>query len=654
VAGKYAALFDAPDEPAAPAGKYGALFDEPAKAVDPRFVDDEPPARQYPDYNAQVAGLEEQRKALAAEPGFFGRAAQSIRSGAHAVKTVAKDVATHPIDTLGNPAKRRELERGVDDMVTLGYGQKLAARIGNALGDKPETALGPETFGGAPVANTQAADQAAAPEYRPVGQLAGAFIPGAAAAAGKAGGALAARLAPGAGILPGAVRGLAGYEATAPALAALGAGAEGHRTAAAEQAGGDPLGLLMSTAGGAAPEVPGTVRRGVRAVQDKATDAAAKWVTKDIGGEIKSASTPTARKQLADDAKSASRIVLADRELDKAISHAREGDIDDIGTARAVVKDRLQTIARRLSPGWADIDASLPQPLTSGDVVSHIEADAAQLHATGHTTDRAEAAALRAIAERLKTGEDWGATETRALDPKAEADLATLKQVRPNVKDPAAAAQVDQQISAIEATGAPRITFNPDHQIGMEQLQRLWSDEAGIAYDSTGGVNGTATFNRKLEVASHLRELRDTLLDAAAKENPTAVRAISGDLQDYSGLKHVDKVLQQRENYAKSNASGASVPAKVTRKIKEFKHSPEGVILAALPELGVAGMRWVQKAIARHAPERTALEDVWAASTPGAGATRAMAAGVPRQVALWAAQQAGRGVSFNDAVGQAP
>ena len=45
----------------------------------------------------------------------------------------------------------------------------------------------------------------------------------------------------------------------------------------------------------------------------------------------------------------------------------------------------------------------------------------------------------------------------------------------------------------------------------------MWSDEVGIAYGSQGGVNGTATFERKLDVASHIREFRDAVLDKAVQ-----------------------------------------------------------------------------------------------------------------------------------------
>jgi hypothetical protein len=245
------------------------------------------------------------------DEGFFKRAFKSVVHGTGALATVGADVAATKGAALLDPAKRRQALRGLDDVMTLGYGQKLAARAGNLLGDAPvdkataeqlaanEVSLGPETFGitdakadqfadtfvkagggpraanamalkaallssgGEPVASTQEADQAAAPAYRAATQLVGGFMPGsagmlAAKAGGKFIGAPLAGLIPGAGVLPSVVRGatagLGGHVATAPVTAALSAGAEGQRYEAAKEAVSDPLSILMAGAGGAAGE----------------------------------------------------------------------------------------------------------------------------------------------------------------------------------------------------------------------------------------------------------------------------------------------------------------------------------------------------------------------------------------------------------------
>lgn len=146
-----------------------------------------------------------------------------------------------------DPVKRHQLERGLSDSVTLGYGTKIADKVGGAV--DPE-----HTF-----AATQEADAAAQPDYRALGQLGGSFLPGATSAIAGAGGRAAAALAPAArsalgAAAQGAVKGVAGYEASAPLTAALSADAAGNRLEAARQAATDPIGLITSGALGGASE----------------------------------------------------------------------------------------------------------------------------------------------------------------------------------------------------------------------------------------------------------------------------------------------------------------------------------------------------------------------------------------------------------------
>lgn len=63
------------------------------------------------------------------------------------------------------PSNRREFFRGADDVLTFGAGQKVAGKIGRALGDAPDVDLGA----------TQAEDARSSPNARSVGRLAGAL-----------------------------------------------------------------------------------------------------------------------------------------------------------------------------------------------------------------------------------------------------------------------------------------------------------------------------------------------------------------------------------------------------------------------------------------------------------------------------------------------
>ena len=179
-----------------------------------------------------------------------GDAVGTIGQGASAVGSALR----HPLDTLRDPSKRRELERGVDDMVTLGAGQRLAGWAGRKLGDSPEVDL----------QATEGQDAAGAPGYRTAGNLAGGLLPGAASAIGKAGGRLASKALGGveakgalAGAGMGAARGLLGYEAGAVPTAAAQAAIAGQSPLdAAREAATNPLGVglagTLGATGGAA------------------------------------------------------------------------------------------------------------------------------------------------------------------------------------------------------------------------------------------------------------------------------------------------------------------------------------------------------------------------------------------------------------------
>lgn len=249
------------------------------KAVDPRFVDDEPPAMPFSAdaqaYNQNVEDLKNTK--VPTQGQIFGRDLKAIGNTFAEGARAAGTAVAHPVETIKSPERRRETLRGLDKMVTLGYGQKLAARIGNALGDTPDVALGPETFGNDMVANTQATDRAAAPGFQELGSIAGMLTPGASLQAAK-GGAKIAQAATGGlkGIVPSAARGIIGYEATAPALAGLSADAEGRRLETAADVASDPTGLAL--AGGTSALV-GAGSKLADGAKDRATAGAKAGIT---------------------------------------------------------------------------------------------------------------------------------------------------------------------------------------------------------------------------------------------------------------------------------------------------------------------------------------------------------------------------------------
>jgi hypothetical protein len=331
-------------------------------------------------------------------------------------------------------------------------------------------------------------------------------------------------------------------------------------------------------------------------------------VVHDIAGDIKGASTATARKQLADDADNASMLVLKDKDLDKAVSRAQSGNLESLNEAQAAVQERLGKVAtERLAPHWDKATQALPGGgVRSGDVVDFLRSRSDALKATGKTSEAAEAQALDAIRARVESAADWGATKTG---------------------------------------------FDPNKIVPAKQVQGLWSDEAGIAYKSMGGIHGTVAFERKLDVASHLRDFRDDMLAKASKIDPRTVGEIRAANRDYSALKRIENVLDQRINNAKANAGGASIPRGLKKKVQEFKQSPTGFVLGAIPDTLMAGKvgfdKWLARKAIRQPEQIQAVRNIW--QSPGAKGVRdAVAAGVPSAVALWSARAAKQGVEIQD------
>lgn len=237
------------------------------------------------------------------KPGFLERGFLSIGEGVGHLANVGAaqagrlaDIAMDPIGAAKHnwspeglaqhAAERKEALRGVDDVATLGYGQRIAARAGNALGDVERGTSLDETrhFSPDPLqgninrgpSQVQAREQAMAPDVRPASSIASMFLPNGVAGGveqvGRAGAAALRRVAPevvakalgyGArvpGIITGPAKAIGGYESVAPLSAGLSASAEGHRMEAAGEAAGDSGGLILSAGVGAAGEV---AKRGV-------------------------------------------------------------------------------------------------------------------------------------------------------------------------------------------------------------------------------------------------------------------------------------------------------------------------------------------------------------------------------------------------------
>lgn len=189
---------------------------------------------------AKVAALQAQPDPMSA--GEVGKAVVSDlwNRGAALARGIGT-VIRHPIDTAMVPERRRELLRGVDDAVTLGYGRRAADYLSrDVLGSKDST-----------FAETEAADHAAAPDVRAGGAALGMFLPSPVNKALGAGSGAVSKIVGPATSIPGAaarglITGTGAYAVGAPLLAAASADSAGHRLQAARDAATDPGGLMLS------------------------------------------------------------------------------------------------------------------------------------------------------------------------------------------------------------------------------------------------------------------------------------------------------------------------------------------------------------------------------------------------------------------------
>jgi len=517
-----------------------------------------PQGRQYTSapidaLHEQIAALQADEQRRATDPSLagrfkrgFGNAAATFAGGAHAVA----ETAAHPIDTITSGPRRRQFVRGVDDMLTLGHGQRLAARVGNALGDTPDVAIGPETFGGGiagsggmPVPNTQAGDQAVAPEFRQLGNVAGVVGPGLGrAAAGtlaealgrralatgaapgvvgnlaarastaplgglgevlaNAGQQAAGRLIPGLGAAPGAVRGMLGYQLSAPAAAGLSADAEGDRVGAALDAATDPFGNLV--AGGLGAAIGG------------APDRVANRIVKDVPHGEATAKLSTAKKfearigpdgeflqnMLDRDPKLERQLAISAKSNPKKVAETAQGRIERYDAANDRLYDKIDNAPDRRFVSGPDVG----RPIGGIDV---------------HAIDQALAKLEATAKDKMQLGQTGPVAKVRAALAEAYGEVMEdgSKKVVPGTVKPSRDVRsfASNDIGKVAFAGDPNI--DPPERIRAQQrMYRAVTDvieDAAKGRLSPGEVAKLKTANRDLSI---LVPMRDALKERAAKE----------------------------------------------------------------------------------------------------------------------------------------
>jgi len=490
-------------------------FDEIRKRVGAPPAEEGAPPRQFAPTGTLGEILASLTAQKAAQPTLMQRARQT--AGGIAATFVggaraAGEGIAHPIDTITSGPRRRQFERGIDDMVTLGYGQRLAARLGNAMGDTPDVAIGPETLGGgiagsggAPVANTQGADQAAAPEFRQLGNLAGAALPGATSGIANAGMRAARAVVP----IPanqalaaalGAGRGIAGYQFAAPVTSALSAGAEGNRIGAALDTATDPVGnLIAGGIGGLAGGAPARVQQ--RIIQD-------------VPHGESTAKLSVAKKfaeRIGEDGENLGSMLDRDPKLEKTLAINAKGNP---GGVVKTVQTRIEKISDTTDHIYDQIDKAPDKRFVSGPDVGRPQ---------GGIDISAIDGKFAALAEKAKA-----AGKVEQLGPIAKARKALADNFGSEMEDGSMAVIPGTILPARSvrnfANGIGEVAFAGDPTVvpktRVQAQQGLYRAVTDVIEDAAKGAPGVNVAQLKLanRDMSILLPMRDMLKERAAKE----------------------------------------------------------------------------------------------------------------------------------------
>lgn len=536
--GKYDALY-AESEALAPspkaASKYAGLYE----ATSPEVTAEAPRPTLGQRIGNTLHGIKET---------FVGGA-----KAAGEVLSDAKNVPGNLVEAVKDPmrfvhgdfaepaARRRQLERGVDDMVTLGHGQKLAARIGNAAGDAPDVALGPETFNGTAVANTQEADAAAAPEFRQLGNVLGVATPGATASLAEGGAKIAGKVIKGAGTAAKVGRSVAGYELSAPAQVGLSAGAEGHRLESTIDAATDPVNLALAT-------VPHVV--------PAAKAAAEKIAAKSEKGYAKRTNEAIFKNARPKDYDPASQVQRANPEQFQELIHSPEFKPVRQAAMKGnteVALDRAEALLNKVSSKRLDNYAEAVgngYKATPGAVVDRMEKVAAYKKASGHAD---EAKYIRDGAQTLR--DEFSTVDVNGIREGDTAHDQSIAKLKPYLPDRPTLTKAEFQDAAVEmaktsggknygdvptdvhqAIESLPFRYDPEASIDLVHLRRAATRAQNTTRATLGSIAETEHFRIVKAVDDAINDGLDAHLDGAAATSPKARAAVER-------IRHDNKII---------------------------------------------------------------------------------------------------------------
>lgn len=476
----------------APAGARKLSAEEVAGAVDE--VPAQPPKPPEPGFLDRLGtGLSNIKRTFgaAAETAYQGSPLQAFVNAPEGGRfsSAGKALKERWTTDFASGARRREYLRGLDSLITLGYGQQFADWAGRRLGDAPEAQL----------AATAPADRAAAPGVRELGLTVGIAAPGAANTIARAGGSAVKAGTAGikAGSLPaaaalGSARAVAGYEATAPLTAALSAASAGKRMQAAREAATDPTGLLLSGATGAAGGAAGRIA-------ETAKQRVADNIVRNIGrGEEGGKANPTLANKVVARAESGSLEETFGRHKDLEKALATEA-ASNPGKAAGKAQKVIDEMKGQIDPVYKAIDAGPAVPQAT-DLLGRLKTMQDDLLASGNAGMADAVGRFSAnIAEKYK-GKPLPASALRNLRGEV-AELAGFGQAA----DPKFRQAAQQRIygainDTIEDAGrrTPGVDFDRLKTLNQDTSNLIAVKDALVDRAAKGATGGTSSGNLAL------------------------------------------------------------------------------------------------------------------------------------------------------------
>lgn len=433
-----------------------------------------------------------------------------------------------------------------------------------------------------------------------------------------------------AGAKAGAKLGAASALGTSKADLTRGEFSQAAQDTAEGAAGGALTGGAFGAAGGVAKKVIAKAPENIR-----------KWVLNDIVGDVRGASTPTAKKNLARDAEDVADLVTGDKALEKSLRDASHGGTEAIGKAIDDVDQRLDSVSAPREKLYKDFGKALPEGgFKSGDFVDYLEQEVKNRLKTGKGYDAGEARELKAIVDRIKGAEDWGAGQV-PTDKNTATILQNLEKQRASAvaagEDPS---RYETAIRNIRGSSESTPAFNRETVISPLQLRDLVTDAQKTAFEREGGINGTERYNRAREVSRVVEGYLDKLKATAGKTGAKTIQQIENHDTQVSALLRIKNVLQQRANRAQQDALGVQGDGTLGRAFHALAHPKAGLIREGVA-LGAKGAIGARRAIDRAAV--SAKDNAFSRLV-----LKGMSNGLPLAGAVEAAQAAGRGAATTE------